>query len=375
VSVEAAPEATVAGFALRVTVGAEPFTVTVAVALADPPVPVHVRVYCLVEVNAPVDREPLVARFPDQPPEPVHAVAFVELHVSVEAAPEATVAGFALRVTVGAEPFTVTVAAALADPPVPVHVRVYCWVEVNAPVDREPLVARFPDQPPEPVHEAAFVELQVSVAADPGLSAVGFALRVTVGAEPFTVTVAVALADPLAPVHVRVYCWVEVNAPVDWEPPIERVPDQPPEAVHEVAFVELQVSVAADPGLTVVGLALRVTVGAELSTVTVVVALADPPAPLHVRVYAWVEVNAPVDWEPLIGRVPDQPSEAVQDVTFAELHMSVAAVPEVTAVGFALRVTVGPGLFTVTVAVARVDPPAPVHSSVNCVVEASAPVD
>jgi hypothetical protein len=65
--------------------------------------------------------------------------------------------------------------------------------------------------------------------------------------------------------------------------------------VHAVTFDELQVSVEADPEATVVGLALRVTVGPALFTVTVVVALADPPAPVHVRVYCLVAVSAPVD--------------------------------------------------------------------------------
>jgi hypothetical protein len=45
---------------------------------------------------------PLVAFAPLQPPEAVHEVAFVELHVSVEAPPLVTVVGFAVSVTVAA---------------------------------------------------------------------------------------------------------------------------------------------------------------------------------------------------------------------------------------------------------------------------------
>ena len=52
-------------------------------------------------MSAPVLCVPLVAFAPLQPPEAVHAVAFAELHVSVEAAPLATDIGVALRDVVG----------------------------------------------------------------------------------------------------------------------------------------------------------------------------------------------------------------------------------------------------------------------------------
>ena len=73
---------------------------------------------------------------------------------------------------------------------------------------------------------------------------------------------------------------------MDWEPLVPRVPVQPPEAVHEVALVELQLRVELPPNATVVGLALKLTVGAgDVVTVTV----ADwgallPPAPVQVSV-------------------------------------------------------------------------------------------
>jgi hypothetical protein len=47
------------------------------------------------------------------------------------------------------------------------------------------------------------------------------------------------------------------------------VPDQPPEAVHAVAFVELQLKVDVPPLFTVLGLAVSVTVGVAVVTVTV----------------------------------------------------------------------------------------------------------
>ena len=76
-----------------------------------------------------------------------------------------------------------------------------------------------------------------------------------------------------------------VSAPVDCDPLVASVPDQPPEAVQEVALVELQVRVAAPPEATLVGLAVSVTVGAGAVTVTVVDCGAlVPPDPVQVSV-------------------------------------------------------------------------------------------
>ena len=68
---------------------------------------------------ASVLRVPLVAFVPLQPPDAVHEVAFVELHVSVEAAPLAMDVGFAVSVTVaaGAKRVAVSQAVCQADDP------------------------------------------------------------------------------------------------------------------------------------------------------------------------------------------------------------------------------------------------------------------
>jgi hypothetical protein len=60
-----------------------------------------------------------------------------------------------------------------------------------------------------------------------------------------------------------------VSAPVDCEPLRDLVPDQPPDAEHAVAFCVVQVSVEAEPELTVLGAALSVTIGGNAETVTV----------------------------------------------------------------------------------------------------------
>jgi len=71
---------------------------------------------------------------------------------------------------------------------------------------------------------------------------------------------------------------------MDCEPLKVLLPDQPPEATHEVALVDDQVRFEALPLVTVLGLALRLTVGAGVVTVTVVDCAALPPAPVQVSV-------------------------------------------------------------------------------------------
>ena len=76
-----------------------------------------------------------------------------------------------------------------------------------------------------------------------------------------------------------------VSAPVLILPLVDSVPDQPPEAVQLLALVEDQLSIADPPLLTLVGLALRLTVGlTEVETLTVTDCVALPPAPLQVSV-------------------------------------------------------------------------------------------
>jgi hypothetical protein len=61
------------------------------------------------------------------------------------------------------------------------------------------------------------------------------------------------------------------------------VPLHPPDAVHDVAFVELHVNVDAPPIATLVGFAVSDTVGAA-ATGTLTVWLTLPPGPVHVSV-------------------------------------------------------------------------------------------
>ena len=61
---------------------------------------------------------------------------------------------------------------------------------------------------------------------------------------------------------------VLVSAPVDHVPLVATAPLQPPDALHAVAFTEVQVNVDIPPPATVVGDAVSVTVGAGETTTT-----------------------------------------------------------------------------------------------------------
>ena len=74
-------------------------------------------------VSVPVDVVPEVALAPDHPPDATQLVAFVVLHVSCEAEPDATLVGDAVKVSVGAGR-RVTDAVCAIVPPVPEQVSV-----------------------------------------------------------------------------------------------------------------------------------------------------------------------------------------------------------------------------------------------------------
>ena len=69
-------------------------------------------------------------------------------------------------------------------------------------------------------------------------------------------------------------------------------------------------------------------------------------------------MSAPVDWEPLVALLPDQPPEAVQAVALLDTQLKVELLPLATVLGLALMLTVAPGaLLTVTVADCAALPP------------------
>ncbi len=127
-------------------------------------------------------------------------------------------------------------------------------------------------------------------------------------------------------------------------------------AVQLVALVVFQVSVADAPLATLVGLALRLTVGNGNSE-TLAVALAVPPVPVQESLKLVAAVIAALVAVPERDLVPLQPAdagvaEAVQLVAFVELHISDVVPPLATLVGVAVNDTVGGGAVPETVTVA-----------------------
>jgi len=292
VSSEAPPLFTAVGFAVNIAVGT---TLTVALAGAlVPPTPVHVRVNKEFELTGAVVTVPIYAFVPLQLAEAVQLVALVELQVNVDVLPLTTVAGAAVSVAVGTGTTVTVVVTAGLVPPAPVQVSVKLVVAaVSVPVLFVPLVANVPVQAPEAVQAVALVELHVNVVAPPLAMLVADAVNVAAGTEiaaADTVTVAVAAALlPPAPVQFNEYVVLAVRAPVLWVPLAANVPVQPPDAVHPVALVELQVRVAAPPLVMLVGEAANTAVGVGTlagvtSTVTDLLAVA-PPDPVHSSEY------------------------------------------------------------------------------------------
>jgi len=126
------------------------------------------------------------------------------------------------------------------------------------------------------------------------------------------------------------------------------VPDQAPEAEHEVAFFADQISVEAVPEVTVLGAALKVTSGGNAETVTVADCVAEPPPPVQVSSNSVVLESASVDQVPLVATAPCQPPDAVQPVALAAFQLKVAAPPLAIVVGDADSVTVGASVVTTT---------------------------
>lgn len=141
-------------------------------------------------------------------------------------------------------------------------------------------------------------------------------------------------------------------------------PVMAPDAAQVSALVEDQVSVELPPAATLLGLALKDTVGGVTVTDTVAELRAVPPSPVQVSTNLVVALNGTVVWLPLVGCAPVQPFDALQVLAFVEDHVSVEVLPLLMVVGFAAIVTTGAGALTVTVADWAALPPAPVQESV-----------
>jgi hypothetical protein len=262
-NVAALPDATDAGVAESVSVGAGTMTLTVTLCVTVPPAPVQASVNDDVADKGAVTALPLVDFAPDQSPFAEQAVVLVLFQLSVTVDPEDTVAALACSDNVGAGGATTdTVTLAEPVPPPPVQASANVVVVDSAAVAADPEVAFAPDQPPDAVHVLALVLLQVSVAPVPGATEATLLVSDTVGAGgAVTLTVALVVALPPAPVHTSVKTVVVESACVTSLPDVVRAPDQPPEAVQLVALVLLQVSVVVAPAVRLLVPADSVTVG------------------------------------------------------------------------------------------------------------------
>jgi hypothetical protein len=101
------------------------------------------------------------------------------------------------------------------------------------------------------------------------------------------------------------------------------VPPQPPDAVHAFALVELHVSDAVPPSATALGVTESVAVGRGLTATAALTGAPVPPGPEQVSTKLALPLNAPLLWLPLVGKVPLQSPDAVQEVACSELHVSV----------------------------------------------------
>jgi len=155
---------------------------------------------------------------------------------------------------------------------------------VRAPVDAEPPTALLPAQAPEAVQDVALAVDQVNVLLPPPATVLGLAARLTVGAGFVTDTVADWTALPPAPLQLSVKVSSAVRSPVDCEPFNALLPTQAPEPVQEVELTDDQASVEPWPLATVLGLALKVMLGAGAVTETVTDWVALLPFLLQVRI-------------------------------------------------------------------------------------------
>ena len=80
-----------------------------------------------------------------------------------------------------------------------------------------------------------------------------------------------------------------------WDPLVATVPDHAPDAAQVDAFADDQVNVELPPLATLVGFALRETVGNAELTETVAELDAAPPGPVHPRVNLVLAFSATVD--------------------------------------------------------------------------------
>ena len=121
-----------------------------------PPGPAQTSEYAVAAVNGPVLWLPLAASVPLQPPDAVHESALVDVHVKVEAPPEATAVGVAVK----SNGWQMVHRDRAQSPsywcrPVPCTSKKKSRLPSTHPCFCVPLLASVPLQSPEAAHEVA----------------------------------------------------------------------------------------------------------------------------------------------------------------------------------------------------------------------------
>jgi hypothetical protein len=112
------------------------------------------------------------------------------------------------------------------------------------------------------VQFVTFAVVQFNVVEAPGATPGGDAVSWTEGDdEAPTFTVARATAPPPGPSQFNVKVVVDVMAALWALPLTARLPVQPPVAVHDAALLDVHVNIVVPPLATLLGLAVRLTVG------------------------------------------------------------------------------------------------------------------
>jgi hypothetical protein len=183
------------------------------------------------------------------------------------------------------------------------------------------------------------------------------------------------LAEPPAPEQVRVYV-VFTAGVTTWLPLVALAPDQPLEAVQEVALVELQVRRRFWPTVILEMEGVRVTVGAgvlETVTETLVAVVVFPAASLATAERVWVPlvlfmVFQETEYGEAVSSAPRATPSSLNwtpaTPTLSEAVAVMFVVPETVPEGEVMETEGGvesTGAVTVTVVDWLLDPPVPVQ--------------
>ena len=143
-----------------------------------------------------------------------------------------------------------------------------------------PLLGRVPLHPSPAVHEVALVDCQVKVEVLPGATTDGFTLKVAVGIR---LTVVLALEVPPGPEQLSEYVVAADTGPVLCVPLRLWVPLHAPDAVQEVALLEVHTKVAVLPADTAGGEAVKVTMGTGKMVTVALAGTENPPGPMQIN--------------------------------------------------------------------------------------------